>query len=341
MRTFVELRLLPEKGADKAARRVTACVCKNVSQWEAGGAEEEMAFDTRCISVEEIVWAGATRTSLAIVGRLTEKVAASGLFERAAVGLGLSMRGPHSPTPLNDALAFSLAGNGGGGGGEGWFLKATVDVCTGRLLLSLPSRLRANARIMSKVRRFNRKHADMLASVAEVLASEHALSRLVGKVVSLVEHLHASLVLDAVGGLALRLRPVERSEQNGSLWEAAGRALALREECRDAALFQLGGQGEEVDAKEAPSSLVAFVVRDGLEAHLLRVRGAMAAPSVEGKDALGSLPLSPSLLSAEAGAGAGAGGERTKKRKLGEDDAPAAEAGQGLPDFVAAVLSKL
>jgi len=290
-----------------------------------------MAIDTRAISMEAIAWAGATQTSLEIVKCIAGKVAKSGLFERAAAGLGVSMRGPESLVPLTDAVAFFLS-NGDNGGD--WFLKAAVDVCTGHLLLSLPNRHRSNPRILSKVRRFNRKHSEMLASVAEVLVNDHALTRLVGKVVSLVEHLHAGILLDEVAGLALSLRQVERSERNGPLWEAAQRALALGEECRDVALFE-NGLGE-ADSPEPPAALVAFVVRDSLEAHSLKMQGGKAPPSVAGKEVLGHLPLSPSLLSAEAAAPA----KRTKKRKL-DEESQAPEAASALPDFVSAVLSKI
>ena len=310
MRTYVELSL-----DDKDFK----CNCRNKYQSTSSNFEMEMKIDTQSISVERVIWEGASRMSEMIIRCLREKFSEKEIFQRIN-HLGMSLCTP-SCSPRMNKLEIHTA--------DSCVLGMTVDIYTGRLLLSSMSNQWSNSRMVAHVRRFNAKFAHMLACVSESLVNGVYLAQLVSHLIQLLEKMHSAIILEEVGCLVWSERKTRFREMKPST-ETATRILDLArsnlDHCRE--LILLGRD-------DVQSAYVAFCVGDeGLSSYAFKMGKRKSTGEgkgeahLQGKEFLGKLDFNSLALS-----GKHASVTVSKKRKLDEIPKP-----RHLAEFVNGVL---
>ena len=164
-RTFVEL------GLDESGRYS----CKNVCHSESCEIEEHFDIDTTEISMEKIIWQGASLACEAIIARLCEKLTTSSRMK--AMG-SLSIATDKSKAGGATELAVYCEGTS--------VLGVKVDVCTGVMLLFQSNSDWTNPELLN---RFRHEHAEALATAADVLGSEQRLAQLAENFAGLLSRL--------------------------------------------------------------------------------------------------------------------------------------------------------
>ncbi|QDZ20827.1 putative subunit 14 of mediator of RNA polymerase II transcription complex [Chloropicon primus] len=185
-RTFVEL------GLDESGRYS----CKNVCHSESCEIEEHFDIDTKEISMEKIIWQGASLACEAIIARLCEKLTTSSRMK--AMG-SLSVATDKSKAGRATGLTIYCEGTS--------VLGAKVDVCTGVMLLFQSNSDWTNPELLN---RFRHKHAEALATAADVLGSEQRLAQLAESFVGLLGRLREGALATTTSSASLEIKSRKR-----------------------------------------------------------------------------------------------------------------------------------